>query len=70
MMSLARLAPLVVAAAGLARPVLAGAPIPLTFPSPPTGNVVQSNFLGLSIELSYLDVYCEQIFCDPHSCYH
>jgi hypothetical protein len=68
-MSLARLAPLVVVAAGLATPVFAGAPIPLTFPSPPTGNVVQSNFLGLSIELSYLDVYCAYRFSDLNPFY-
>jgi hypothetical protein len=59
-MSLARLAPLAVATV-LATPALAAAPIPLTFSAPPTGNVVQSNFFGISIELSFLDLYCALI---------
>jgi len=37
-------------------------PIPVTVPTGPAStHVVQQNFLGVSLELGYLDQYCEQI---------
>jgi len=37
-------------------------PIPVTVPtSPASTHVVRQNFLGISLELSYLDEYCEPI---------
>lgn len=56
-MSITRLAPLVLAAA-IISPALAAAPIALTFPAPASNSVVKSNYFGLSIELSFYNVYC------------
>lgn len=42
----------------LASVALAATPVQVGFPAPPTGIVVQSNFLGISLELSYLNIYC------------
>lgn len=40
--------------------VFAADPIPIVVPtSPSSSHVVQQNFLGISFELSFLDVYCE-----------
>ena len=40
--------------------VSAADPIQISVPSsPPTKNVVQQNFLGISFELSFMDEYCE-----------
>jgi hypothetical protein len=53
--------PLVVLATltSLSQLAYAVAPITLTFPPPPTSaHTVKSNYFGLSIELSYYNVYC------------
>jgi hypothetical protein len=46
-----------VAIATVIIPAMAAPPITLSFPAPPSGHVVQSNFLGLSLELSFLNHY-------------
>ena len=37
-------------------------PIPVTVPTLVSTHVVRQNFLGISLELSYLDEYCELIW--------
>jgi hypothetical protein len=46
------------ALAALASVAHAATPVSVTFPPPPTNAVVDANFLGISIELSFLNVYC------------
>lgn len=40
-------------------------PIKVTIPKPPKNNAVQSSFLGVSIELSFLNEYCITHFLPP-----
>lgn len=48
--------------------VPATTPIPISVPSsPPTRNVVGQNFLGISFELSFMNLYCKLFLSGFHS---
>lgn len=47
-----------VALAALATAALGATTVQVAFPPAPTHGTVNSNFLGLSVELSFFNIYC------------